>query len=337
MIRSVEMEFQFKNYIERPPQKPEDMYKQSCQNDTVTIDHWTEKWVAHYKANLERFGDFSEHGIGGLFGTNDKRPAIVVGSGPSLANNIDELAKVRGIPILSCLHNFHYMVDHGVDVKYFVTLDAGAVVLEEMFEGGQKTPQEYIEASKDYTLLAYVGTDPRLFDQWKGKVLLFNSPSAGGKYKEETEKLQPFNTMVSTGGNVLGACTYIAKGIMGSNPIIFTGADFCFSYTKQFHPWKSKYDGNVGEAIRAIDIWGNSVLTWQSYYNFKIWFDWLSQCVPGIYINCTEGGLMGSYPEGNISSVRQMLLKDCMFMFNMYKQMENQCVSPKENSEIILF
>lgn len=338
MIKNVEMIFEFKNTIPKAPQEPKDMYKQACSNDTITISSWRPTWIGNFKANKEKFGNFKDHGLGKLFGINAHKPAIVVGSGPSLKNNIEELKNVpKGIPIISCLHNYQYMVDNGIDVDYYVSLDAGAVVIEEISEGGKLTHDEYVESTKNKKLIAFVGSNPKLFENWKGEVFLFNCPVPDDEYHKQTKAIEEFHTLVSTGGNVLGAATYIAKAIFGSNPICFMGADFSFSYTRGFHAWPSKYDASLGEAMRAVDVWGNSVLTWPSYYNFKVWFDWLCSSVPGIYINCTEGGLLGSYPEGNIAPIRQMLLKDFIWMYSMHEEMRAQCEQPDILDQKILF
>lgn len=337
MIKNVEMLFQYKNTILSAPQASTDQYKQACANDGVTVDHWREKWIGNVKANKERFKNFKDHGLGQLFGVNKLKPCIVVGSGPSLANNIEELKKNPGIMVVSCLHNYQYMVDNNIKVDYYVSLDAGAVVIDEISEGGKLTHDEYVESTRDKTLIAFIGSNPKLFDNWKGKIYLFNCPVPDPLYHQETEKIEKFHTLVSTGGNVLGAATYIAKAIFGSNPIVYLGADFCFSYTRKFHAWPSKYDAQIGEAQRAIDVWGNSVLTWPSYYNFKVWFDWLAATVPGLYINCTEGGLMGSYPEGNIMQIIQMRLTDLFWQYGMHEEMRAQCENPEINDQKILF
>jgi hypothetical protein len=337
VIKQVEMDFQFKNTIPKAPTSPQDMYSQASANDKVTINHWRKSWLDNARNTKKRFGSFKDHGVGKLYGSNSFKPCIVVGSGPSLKNNIEELSKVKGIPIISCLHNFHYMVDNNVPVDYFVSLDAGPVVIEEIFEGGKHPPEFYIEESKKHKLIAYVGSHPNLWETWKGAVNLFSVSLGDKEYMDELESIEKFRTYISTGGNVLGACTYLAKAIFGSNPIIFLGADFSFSYTKKFHAWDSKYDGNLGEAMRAIDIWGNSVLTWQSYFNFKTWFDWVAENIPGIYINCTEGGLLGSYPEGNIASIKQMTLKECLWMYSCFEEIREQCENPETEIPKVLF
>jgi hypothetical protein len=86
-----------------------------------------------------------------------------------------------------------------------------------------------------------------------------------------------------------------------------------------------------------VDVWGNSVLTWQSYYNFKSWFDWVASQVPGIYFNCTEGGLLGSYPEGNIAQIHQMRLSDFLRMYALHEEVRKQCEDPTDKERKILF
>src|SRR4029079_16779791 len=110
-----------------------------------------------------------------------------------------------------CLHNYHFFEDQGIEIDYYVSLDAGQVVLEEISDGGKKTPDEYWASTKNKKLCAFVGSNPELFKLWQGEVFLFNAPVPDAKYMEEVEKLEPFNCYISNGGNVLGACLYIAK------------------------------------------------------------------------------------------------------------------------------
>ena len=60
------------------------------------------------KANKEQVGSFKDHGIGKLFGAHQYLPVVVAGSGPSLAGNGEQLKERGGIPLVSCLHNFHF-------------------------------------------------------------------------------------------------------------------------------------------------------------------------------------------------------------------------------------
>lgn len=337
-IRTVEMDFEYNNYIMSPPVQPDTLYHQACSNDGITVKTWKPIWISQMLENHKRFGSFKEHSLGKLYNKYECMPVVCVGSGPSLKHNGQQIKKLnKKIPVISCLHNFHYFVDNEIPCNYFVSLDAGDVVIEEIYEGGSKTKEEYFEATKNYTLLAFIGSNPKLFEVWKGPIYLFNCPVPDKEFIDKVNEVDKFNVFISTGGNVLGACTYIAKAVFGCNPLCFLGADFSFSYLKKFHGWDSKYDKNMGQALRAIDVWGNKVYTWQSYFNFKSWFDWLSMKVPGIYINCTEGGLMGAYPEGNLFSIQQMPFENFIRMYELSGEIKDTCEDPTSQNIKILF
>ena len=265
------------------------------------------------------------------------KPVIIVGSGPSLKDNAHELKDKGDITVISCLHNFHFLEDIDCPANFYVNLDAGEVVIDEVFEGGKKTEQEYWDLTENRTLLCYIGTSPQLLKKWKGKVLFFNAPVPDDNVNKFQEALEEFNQYVSNGGNVLGACLYIAKAFMGASVVSFIGADFSFSYLKKFHAWDSKYDETLGSVLRVTDVFGNSVKTWRSYNNFKGWFEFVTLTVPGIYYNCSEGGTFGAYKEGNIRSIIQLTLKDFIRQMNLYKEIEAQALDPKIKEKKLLF
>lgn len=337
MPRKAEITLEFQNYIETPPASPKQLYGAACSSDTITVESWRDIWISNVKANKAKLGSFKDHSVGKLYGINKNKPAIIVGSGPSLGHN-GGLLKDRGdILAISCLHNYHFFEDQGIDIDYYVTLDAGPIVLEEVSEGGKKTEAEYWDSTKNKKLIAFIGTDPKLFEKWQGEIFLYNAPVPDQAYMDTVDSLEKFNIYISNGGNVLGACMYIAKGIMGSNPIAYIGADFSFGYDKRFHSWDSKYDAKLGNVMRGIDVYGNKVLTWPSYFNFKNWFDYIAITVPGLWINCTEGGMMGAYPEGNIMAIKQMELANFLDMYRMHDHLRSSCENPDTQDRKLLF
>jgi hypothetical protein len=336
-VATREIRLEFQPYFDFPARQVGNLYGQACSNDAVTVNAWRPTWLKNVKANKVKFGSFAEHGVGKLFGAHRYKPVVLAGSGPSLKFNGPGLAKRDGLPLVSCLHNFHYLEDLGTPADYYVTLDAGPVTIEEVSEGGTKSADEYWALTKERTLIAYIGTDPELLERWQGKVYFFNCPLPDERLMNELEEVERFRTFLSTGGNVLGAATYFAKGILGASALVYVGADFSFSYTDKFHGWDSKYDADIGHCIRLTDVFGNKVKTWQSYANFKAWFDWLVEHVPGVYINATEGGCFGSYPEGNIRGIRQMTLEGALRMFQMSDELRDQCENPGTEARKILF
>lgn len=337
MAKRREIICEYQPYFDPPPQGASKLYSQACSNDEVTVNTWRDTWLRQIRANRDSHGPFKDHGVGKLFGAHRGKPCFVAGSGPSLKENALHLLKKQDLPLVSCLHNFHFFEDNGIDVDYYVTLDAGPVTIEEVSEGGSRSPEEYWKLTKNRTLIAYVGTHPDLIDKWQGEILWFTCPLPDEELMQDIEALEDFRTGFSTGGNVLGACTYLAKAVLGCPTIVFVGADFSFSYTDDFHAWKSKYDGKLGHYVRLTDVFGNKVKTWQSYANFKSWFDWLVQRVPGIWINATEGGCLGSYPEGNLRHIIQMELRAVLHMFNLSDEVRDQCENPDTAIRKILF
>lgn len=337
MLRTVEIDLQFQEYMPRPPATPQALLKQAASNDDVTVNFWRKTWVEHVTANHASHGPFKDKGVGKYFDYFAKKPVIVVGSGPSLKVNVDQLKDTKGIGVISCLHNYQYLEDRGITPDFYVTLDAGPVTIEEVSEGGSKTPDEYFASTKNKKLIAFIGAHPDLIKKWQGEVIWFNAPIPDEDITAKIQAVEPFNTLVSSGGNVLGACFYLAKAIMGANPVVFCGADFSFSYNKKFHAWDSKYDANLGQVMKATDIFGNRVYTWQSYYNFKCWFESRVCAVPGIYINATEGGIFGSYPDGNIEPLRQMALSDVIRMYSLSSEVKESCENPGISEKKILF
>ena len=328
-LKKAEVILEYQDIILEPPVSPKEMYGAATTNDNITIESWRDQWIEQAKANHKRFGSFSNHGLGKLYNYFNCRPCIVAGSGPSLKKNAHLLGtRDPNIGLISCLHNFHFLEDANAEVDFYVTLDAGDVTIEEVWEGGKHDAEYYWKKTEDKTLIAFISTHPKLLEKWRGKVYFFNSPVPDEAYKECVNSLERFNCLVSTGGNVLGAAFYISKAFFGANPTIFVGADFSFGYDHHFHSWDSKYDKNIGHVLKVTDIYGNKVKTWPSYYNFAAWFQAFASVVPGIYINATEGGCLGAFPEGNMMKIKQMDLEHVLEMYSLHRVLEPQCADP---------
>lgn len=328
-MRKREIICEYQPYVMAPPASSDQLYSKAAANDGTTIERWQDTWIENISTNHEKFGGFSDKALGNLYGRYLHRPVICAGSGPSLKWNWQELKNRGSIPLVSCLHNFQFFEDRDINPDFYVSLDAGPITVDEVSEGGQHEPEWYWERTAGHKLLCFIGSDPKLLEKWQGEIYFYNAPVPSESYRERVQQIEVFNQWVSNGGNVLGACMYISKGYFGASTIIYVGADFSFGYDHKFHGWDSKYDAKMGHCIRATDIFGHSVSTWQSYNNFKSWFDWVSMNVPGEWINCTEGGTMGAYPTGNIISIKQMDLKDCLNRFSMSQVLKPSALDPK--------
>jgi hypothetical protein len=333
MRRTVEMDLEFLPYLQEAPVTPEGLHNRAVSNDESTIKFWRDIWVNNTRANHESHGPFANSHVGMEWGKYRNQPAIVLGSGPSLKNSIEALKKNRDIPVISCLHNFHYLMDNDINVDLWVSLDAGEVTLEEISEGSTKPPEHYLELTKGQRLAAFVGSHPSLIESWGGEILWFSAGIPDEKVRKEMQDIEKFEVYISNGGNVLGAAMYIAKGFWGCNPIGYGGADFCFDYIKKFHPWDSKYDGKIGKAVILNDVFGNKTFSWQSYVNFKSWFEGVSIRCPGIWYNCSEGGALGAYPQGLIPSIKQSTMWDFIRMYNISDELKHMAENPSDATE----
>lgn len=329
MRRTIEIELQLQQPIDKVPERYGDPYKQACSGDQVTVNTWKDIWIKNFKASKERFKEIGERSYGKLHGVNRQRPAIVCGSGPSLKNSIPALIKNRQsknpVMTVSCLHNFGYFEDEGCHADYYLSLDAGDIVLKDVWEGRKSDPDVYWEATKGKVLLANVASPPELFDMWQGEIYLFSCIMPDLSLRQEFDKIEKFTHYISSGGNALGGCVYAAKSVMGSGEIIIVGGDFCFGYTHNFHSYPTSYDnkdGNgIGQVVRWPDVYGLPRVTWPSYLNFKFWFDWLTLTIPGRWVSASEG-IFGSYPEGNLRSILYGSLDSILETYQMVDRVE---------------
>ena len=333
--RTREIALEFAPIIDRMPGNHKDAHEKTCENDSATISHWRNIWLTNIRKNKETFGNFADHSCGQFWGEAKGRPAIIAGSGPSLKFTAPKLKdRPENMLLISCLHNFHFLEDLEANVDYYVSLDSGPITIEEVTEGGSQPAEYYWEKTKEKKLICFIGTDPALLSEWQGEIYFFNAAIPDETIMKEINDIERFGIHIESGGCVLGTCLFFAKGVLGSQISIFIGSDFSFSQEEnsRFHAWDSKYDANHGICLKAVDIFGNATKTWQSYYNFKTWFDLVSERVPGFYINCTEGGILGAYRDGNISSIKQMWWEQMIDLFTLHRHKKEHCLNPSSDA-----
>lgn len=337
MLREIKIDLQYQNAIPGPPPAQGDLHQNACRGDNATIAHWREAWLKNCQANKERFKSFAEHSVGKLHGLNRNKPAIICGSGPSLKHSIEALKENAEMehPLLnvSCLHNFGYFEDNGFHADFYLSLDAGEIVLKDVFESRDKSPEHYWEQTKGKKLLASVLSPPKLFDLWQGEIYLFHTIIPEPTLHAELQAIESFRHYFSCGGNALGACFYAAKCLMSSDLIHFVGADFCFDYDDKFHSYATAYD-KPGGYVMMTDVFGMPRKSWPSYLNFKFFFDWVACNIPGRYVNCSEG-LLGAYKEGNIQQFQYMSLKDALLPYKAAEKVYLERRDPQNPSNLI--
>lgn len=322
----VEMKLEYQNYIPAPPLSQNQLYGQACSNDTITVSTWIKEWLSNMEKN-SKWDWAKDSAYDREYAKCAYRPVIIAGSGPSLKKNAHLLKKrPKEIALVSCLHNFAYFEDLGVKADYYLNLDAGDITIPEMSQGGTKSHDYYVDATKDSVLVTATHANPKLHELWKGEKRWFRTMIPNAEGMVAADKISNgFDTFFQVGGNTLGACLYFARAILGGSPIVYVGADFSFGYNHKFHPFDTPYDNQFSGLIPATDCFGNRVYTWNSYFNFKCWMEYIicggQGNNPGFFINCTEGGILGSYNEGNIQQLQQMPLETFLKIYDLHKYM----------------
>ncbi len=326
----------YQGTLDTPPMNNAQLYGQACSSDTITIESFIDQWLEHLKYITDKY-DVKANSVMQDFGKWGYKPMVCAGSGPSLKKNAMLLKNRDQVGLVSCLHNFGYLEDLECPADYYVTLDSQDITIEETLQGGKKNEAHYWSLTKDRTLVACLVANPKLLEKWRGRILFYNTVIPDQRYVEQIEKIA-FNCYFNTGGNALGAAYYMARAISGANPIALIGADFSFSPKKKFHSWDSPYDKMFSGVIPVTDIFGNRVFTWQSYYNFAKWFEFIALGGrgghPSLFYNCTEGGILGAYPNGNIKQIIQMPLSHFLHSYDHHKSQKEM---QDQNSTMLLF
>lgn len=328
----VKMDLSFQWYIPRSPINKNQLFGQACSSDGITVKSFVAQWLEHFKQNNALY-DLKKDSVISEAKKYAMRPIIIAGSGPSLRRNGMFLKQRGEIPLVSCLHNYAYFEDMGIKPDYYVNLDAQALTIDEVTNSGSKSAEYYWDSTKDKVLVTAVHCNPELHKKWKGKILWYQTIIPDNHAMQQFAEITGgFDMFFQCGGNALGSCLYLARAVLGGGSIGFVGADFSFSYDKKFHPFDSDYDKKFDGVMACTDVFGNRVYTWQSYFNFKCWFEYQSMGGEGnnpqMFVNCTEGGILGAYPEGNIISIPQMTLVNFINLYSMHLNFDH-CIEKK--------
>ena len=341
LATSVPMILTYQPYVTQAPQTMQQQWDQACLADGKTSETWRDLWLDHIARNVEE-NDADSRTVEDMYGDYAHLPCLCVAAGPSLKRNFHSIKDVpEDLPVISCLHSFNKFVDEDTRCTAFVTLDAGDVVLRELYFGGKHPEQYYWDATKDYTLISGLVTPPELIKRWQGPVKFFNATIPDPRFMEIMPKTTKNTWVYSVGGSTYGAALYHAAWIWGCPELALAGADFAFDYMHKFHPWDSEYDTQFQGLVPCTDVYGNRVFSWPSYQNFRAWTEF--QCQGSFakhnirIINCTEGGTLGAYPHGNVMWIEQKNLVDWIDQHKRWSQYKDKMAEREPGSYMVMW
>ena len=229
-----------------------------------------------------------------------KRPVLIVGSGPSIDDRLDDIRAVRDdVIVVTVGTGLRGMLSNGITPDYHLELDPDYMVYQTLSEMGR-------DSLWNITFLAVNEVNPAVFELFDQKFVYFKKDNPSSRlFGLESKAFERCNP----------TCMNAALSIfstLGFADIYLFGADFGFKSADKHHSMSSVFgvdDGSeVNERVRrfvadtfdksrffetpAID--GSTVLTKSDYYSAKTSVEALIRLMkplrPGLSVsNCSDG------------------------------------------------
>lgn len=224
-------------------------------------------------------------GITSVFDKFKNRPVFIVAPGPSLEKNGHLLKKVMGKElIIACDTAVQPLQRMGVKPDIITTIDFQILNFYKL--RGVNTSNSALAISLDASYFIPADNPGQTFN-------FFHSKEINAIF----EYFHGSIGIMSSGGSVLTDCISIAHKA-GANPLVFVGVDLSFPGDKYYIEGTFD-DGATTEKVKnkgfnfieIEDIYGEKVLTYESFYNFLTWIGAFIKINNSIkFIDATEGG-----------------------------------------------
>jgi hypothetical protein len=271
-----------------------------------------DKNISNYEENE---GILKEsNGITDLADFNIGKSIILVAAGPSLNKNIRYLkAAYRKIPILCVDAAFPILLKNKIepDIVFIVdTKPVQEIFFRESYPGIRTK------------LAAASCVHKKVIEAWKGEFYFFNAFGSDEDHEIQLKHGKDFGSL-GVGGNVSSAVLWFSIAFSGSSRIIFVGHDFSYQNIQNYYA-RGTVDEMAADKKKRLptwDIYGKTVFQDLSLKSYK---EWTERTIRDLkteienlggkieFINCTEGGTLGTTPEPNIllPYIEQKILKE---------------------------
>ncbi len=181
------------------------------------LEGWLPKWIKHAAQNYYRV--LRCCGITDLFGSASGVPAIIVGIGPSLDDEVDALRLVRDNAVLIATDAaLRPLGARGITPHIVVTYDAKPEQAS-LFEG--------CDTSR-LVLVASTCSSPITLDLWSGKKVFYNIAHRGVQFMDLVLPTMFPHVGAIDGVGTVGNVAFALAEIMGCSTIIGVGMDLCY-------------------------------------------------------------------------------------------------------------
>ena len=240
------------------------------------------KWYDNYSKNKSSIQPAKQR--------NDGRVAILVGASPGINKNYEVLKNIDdNFVIISSLPAAKFLVDNDIIPDFVFAVDAAYHNLDDLDFDHSGT-----------TLVTSPFVMPEILNAWTGKAETYLL--GGGKGFNETI-IEDWGKHDIGGGNVISAAYLWAYKYLQCRHFIVMGVSLCF-YKDYYFDGRKKPNETPDEYngwYNAVDIYGEVVSTTPTLTMYKTWFETyvkhINEHGGGSFINSTEDGILGAYPE----------------------------------------
>ena len=257
-----------------------------------TIAYRQKQWVDNFTDNVANRVK-GGYGVISLLNTLKYIPCIIVGSGPTLDANIHLLKDLQNKAcIISCDSSTKALLDHGVHPHLILSTDSKGAV-KEFFRGMDLKNFNFI-----LDTFCHPETAQLLIDEG-AKIYWYNTlPVESCSFSEVLNQWTGYLGNLGTGGCVATTIWSFAVQHLGCDPTILVGlTEAYYDKTHQYAACvekhnKSHIDAYGSEPMQVKDIYDRDCYTQPGFDSFRAWFEDAFLWVPGIFINCSEGGIL---------------------------------------------
>jgi hypothetical protein len=257
-----------------------------------TIDYRHKQWVDNFIDNITNRVK-GGYGVISLLDTLKFMPCIIVGSGPTLDYNIHLLKDLQDKAcIISCDSAAKALLDYGVHPHLILSTDSKGAVAE-FFKG-----MDLHEFTFILDTFAHPDTAQLLIDEG-AKIYWYNTlPVKSCSFSEVLNQWTGYLGNLGTGGCVATTIWSLAVLHLGCDPTILVGlAEAYYDKAHQYASCVEKHnhqhiDMYASEPMSVKDIYNRDCWTQPGFDSFRAWFEDAFLWVPGIFINCSEGGIL---------------------------------------------
>ncbi len=268
-----------------------------------TMVNFTNQTIYNNVKNLRML--YSHYNFNSLHQSLPKNvPVIIVGAGPSLDKNIDELKYAKGKAcIITCDTALKPLIDHGIIPDLFVVVDP-------------KKPMELFEREeiKEIPVISGLDVPYTLMQSHQGKKILYFDTAIIAKVLQQAfgdawNTPQYYMGGIPTGGNV-ASTAFSAARLMGARTIILMGQDMALTGEKEHASGTFQADRRFDLSNRNLplveSVDGGMVPTLHILKSYLSWFEEQIRLYPNLkVINATEGG-------AKVHGSKQMALRDAI-------------------------